>query len=50
MGLSDAWVLWKKALECWDPKGSFRLGIKVSGESWDQTEARGGVMRRGLEM
>lgn len=50
MGLSDAWVLRKRALECWELEATFPLSIWISGGSWDGTQAKeAGGMGRELE-
>lgn len=50
VGLSDAWVLRKRALECWELEATFPLSILISGGSWDGTQAKeAGGMGRELE-
>lgn len=49
VGLSDAWVPWKKALECQDLEATSPLSILISGGSWDGTWAREGE-RMGREL
>lgn len=51
LGLSDAWVLRKRALECRDLQATFPLSILIAEGWWDGTQTRGeGGIRRGLEM